>query len=210
MLTSKNITVRAAAVFITGSLLFATSCSGAKTPDDGYLLAEPDGGDYSYSYPEEWKVIRSDSMVAVEAPDGKANISSMQYELPLESFELSVYSESESPWSDLLDDYVNRENGGYISLLRENFGQNVDFPEEFISDFEVNEQKYPGKRLIYHIKVGEDDYYFETALIIMPSTDPTFCYLYDLTYTALGEDIYNEHKPVFDKVVSSFEFKMLG
>ena len=76
MTSNKNKTIRAAAaVFLTGSLLFSVSCSKNQQAEDGYLLADPDGSDYSYSYPEEWNILRSDSMFAVESPDKKANIS---------------------------------------------------------------------------------------------------------------------------------------
>ena len=209
MISNKNKTIRAAAaVFLTGSLLFTVSCSKNQQAEDGYLLADPDGSDYSYSYPEEWNVLRSDSMFAVESPDKKANISSSSYELPLDKYDLSVYAESEDPYSDLLDDYINLEETGYIAQLRANFGDNIIFSEENIVDISVDEGKRSGKKLIYHMKVGDDEFYFETALILLP-VDRNSCYLYDLTYTALGEEAYETHKAVFEKAVESFTFKEL-
>lgn len=201
----------AAAVLLTGSLFFTVSCGASKAPDEGYLLAEPDGGDYSYSYPEDWTVLRSDGMFAVGASDGLANISSAGYTLSLKDCDLSRY-QGDDAYAQLLDDYLNGENGfeGYIAQLKANFGDNIVFDGENAVTIAEDGAGCAAKKITYHMKVGEaeDAYYFETALILLPY-DRSRCSLYVLTFTALGEDAYNAHKAVFDKAVSSFAFSEL-
>lgn len=201
MKATKNHVIRAAAaVFITGSILFASSCADASAPSDGYAQASPDGKDYTYSYPENWEVIRSDSMFAVQSPDKKANISSSCYAISSDGFNTELYAGAEDPWAAFTDDYVNNGETGYIALLKDNFGENV----EMISAEDCSLGERSGKKLVYHIKIGEDDYYFATVLAFLPTVGDV--YLYDVTYTAADKTAFDEHIAVFDGAVSSFSF----
>jgi len=202
MTSTKSLAAKTAALLVlTGSLLFTASCGESSSAADGYVTATPDGNDYSYTYPDVWEVIRSDSMFAIQSPDKAANISSSCYAVSLEDYDLEIYASEKDPYSALLDDYVNRPDTGYIDLMKDNFGENV----ELISAEDCMVGERTGKKLVYHIKVGEDDYYFATVLTLLPTVGST--YLYDLTYTAQNETAFNEHLAVFDSAVASFIFR---
>lgn len=202
MTSRKTLAAKTAAVLVlTGSLIFTVSCGDSASVQDGYASAAPDGNDYSYTYPDVWEVIRSDSMYAIQSPDKAANISSSCYAVSLEEYDIESYANAEDPYSALLDDYINRADIGYIALMKDNFGENI----ELISTEDTKIGERTGKKLVYHIKIGEDDYYFATVLAFLPTVGST--YLYDLTYTALDQTAFDEHIAVFDSAVATFEFK---
>lgn len=200
-MTIKKTILSVSAVFILAGALFLTSCGESSlSAADGYLIAEPAGKDYAFSYPENWTVIRSDGMFAIQEPEKQANISSSSFSVSLEQMNPELYAESENPWGELLEDYVRGENG-YIATLSETYGDRVTLVST--EDCTVGERQ--GKKLYYHIKVGDDEYHFATALAILPTMGDA--YLYGITYTALGEEAFSAHKAVFDSVVASFEFR---
>lgn len=200
MIITKRITIKAiSAILLAGTLLFATSCAETAS-NDGYFTAEPDGKDYSYLYPDSWSVIRSDSMFAIQSGDKAANISSSCYATELLAEGEIVPEGTENPYAYALEKYVNRETSGYVSMLKDNFGEKV----EIISAEATSVDEKAGYKLLYTLKIGDDEYHFATVLAVLPTVGST--YLYDITYTALGEEDFNEHMPVFEGVVASFDF----
>lgn len=212
MTSRKNTVLKAVMlILLTSSVLFAASCSN-NNPDGNYILAEPDGGDYSYHYPVGWKELRSDSMFAIESPDGLANISSSWYPLSLAKVDLyALYGESEDPENELLSDYITKGIGensiGYMAGLRENFGENIIFEGE-LQDVEVEGGVRPAKKLVYHMKVGDDEYFHETVFVLLPD-DQERCFVYVLHYTSADETVKEQHRAVFDTVINTFKFTTL-
>lgn len=212
MTFGKNKALKAAAlILLTSSVLFAASCS-KETIDGNYILAEPDGKDYSYQYPVGWKELRADSMIAIESPDGLANISSSWYPVSLSDIDLfALYGESEDPEGAFLYDYITEgfgEDGiGYMEGLRENFGDDIVFDDE-IYDIKVEGGERKAKKLVYHMKVGEEDYYHETVFVLLPD-DSSQCFIYIIHYTAADETTKEQHRAAFDTVVNTFKFTTL-
>ena len=208
----KNKAIKAAALLLlASSVLFAASCSKNKT-DGNYIKAEPDGGDYSFEYPVEWKELRSDSMIAIASSDGLANISSSWYPISLAHLDLTaLYGESEDPEGDLLKDYITEglgEDGtGYMEGLREKFGDDIVFDEE-IYDEEVEGGVRKAKRLVYHMRVGEDEYYHETVFVLLPD-DSNQGFIYVIHYTAASDEVKEQHRAVFEGVIDTFKFTTL-
>lgn len=198
----KNILRTAAVLVITGTLLFSASCSDGNNPEsiDGYIIANSEGGDYSFTYPDTWSVLRADGMYAIGEKESGANISVSSFGLSFDAETLSAYAESENPWEKLLDDYINENDTGYLAVLSQTYGTGFSF----VSAEDCTVGGRAGKKLIYHIKIGEDDYHFASALTLLPTMGDT--YLYGITYTAADEASFSAHKAVFDGVVSSFEF----
>lgn len=188
------------ALLVAGTMLFVTSCA-ENTATDGYFVAEPDGKDYTYSYPDSWTVIRSDSMFAISSGDKNANISSSCYAVSLLDEGETVPEGTENPYAYALEKYVNRDAAGYVSMLKDNFGEKV----EIISAEATSVDQNAGYRLLYKLKIGDDEYHFATVLAVLPTVGST--YLYDITYTALGKESFDEHMPVFEGVVASFDFR---
>lgn len=180
----------ALAVVLSGALLF-TACSGnTDTTDTGKITAEPDGKEYSFQYPDSWQVLRSDSMYAIAAPENtQANITVAGYALP-DTF-------------TSLSEYVENPETGYIRSLQETFGDKVQPEIQSGSDYDI--AGHDSVCLTYHMKVGEEEYHFATVLTTLPTMGST--YLYAITYTALGEEVYNEHIGVFRDVIQSFTFR---
>ena len=212
MTIRKNKAFKAAAlILLTSSLLFAASCS-KETADGNYILAEPDGKDYSYQYPVDWKELRSDSMIAVESSDGLANISSSWYPVSLSELDLmALYGESEDPEGELLSDYITKglgEDGiGYMEGLRQNFGDDIVFEDELF-DVKVEGGERKAKKLVYHMKVGEEEYYHETVFVLLPD-DSSQCFVYVIHYTAATKEAKEQHRAAFDTVVNTFKFTTL-
>lgn len=212
MTSRKNTALKAAIlILLTSSVLFAASCSN-NTAEGNYILAEPDGKDYSYHYPVGWKELRSDSMFAIESPDGLANISSSWYPVSLADIDLyAVYGESQDPEGDLLSDYITKglsdDSAGYIEGLRANFGENIVFEGE-LQDVKVEGGIRPAKKLVYHMKVGDDEYFHETVFVLLPD-DQSGCFIYVLHYTAADETVKEQHRAVFDTVINTFKFTTL-
>jgi hypothetical protein len=208
----KNKALKAALLLVlTSSLLFASSCSN-NTADGNYILAQPDGGDYSYHYPVGWKELRSDSMYAIASPDGLANISSCWYPVSLAGIDLyATYGASENPEGDLLSDYITKglddNTNGYMGGLYENFGDDIVFEGE-LTDVKVEGGTRAAKKLVYHMKVGDDEYFHETVFVLLPD-DSTRCFVYVLHYTAANETAKEQHRAVFDTVVNTFKFTTL-
>ena len=177
-------------LLLSGALLF-TSCSGdTVSPDDGKAIAEPDGKEYTFQYPDSWQVLRSDSMVAIASPDGgKANITVAGYTLP-DTF-------------TTLSDYVHDETTGYIHYLKENFGDRIEVSEVTSPEYTVAD--HDSVCLIYPIKIGEDEYHFATVLTVLPTMGSS--YLYEITYTAADQAVYDEHIGVFRDALQSFTFR---
>lgn len=200
MIMTKAFTIKSiSALIIAGTLLFATSCAD-RAVSDGYMLAEPDGKDYTYSYPDTWSVIRSDSMFAIQSEDKNANISSSCYAVELLAEGETVPETAGDPYAYALERYVNRDVTGYVSMLRDNFGEKV----EMISAEAVSVDGKAGYKLLYTLKIGDDEYHFATVLAVLPTIGST--YLYDITYTTLGKENFDVHMPVFEGVVASFDF----
>lgn len=198
---NRNFTIKAlSALLLAGTMLFATSCAENVAPD-GYLIAEPDGKDYTYSYPDSWSVIRSDSMFAIQSSDRNANISSSCYAVELLAEGETVPEGTENPYAYALEKYVNRDVTGYVSMLKDNFGEKV----EIISAEATSVDQKAGYKLLYKLKIGEDEYHFATVLAVLPTIGST--YLYDITYTTLGKENFDVHMPVFEGVVASFDFR---
>ncbi len=177
-------------LLIAGVLLF-TGCSSATT-EEGMLTASPDTGEYVYSYPSNWTLTRDDNMSIIEYADtyvdsegrqvyDRVNISSVTYTLSDE-------------WESI-DSYVDHEETGYIALMRDTFGENIEIAEK--TDDTLG--GIPAKRIVYHIRIGQDEYHFATVLAINTNV------LYDITYTA-AKDNFEEHLPTLDNVVKSFNF----
>ena len=149
----KNKALKTALLLVlTSSLLFASSCSN-NTADGNYILAQPDGGDYSYHYPVGWEELRSDSMYAIESPDGLANISSCWYPVSLADIDLyATYGASENPEGDLLADYITKglddNTNGYMGGLYETFGDDIVFEGE-LTDVKVEGGTRAAKKLVY-------------------------------------------------------------
>ena len=174
---------------LSGTLLF-TSCANETAPTSGKAVAEPDGKEYTFEYPESWQVLRSDSMVAVASSeaDGKVTITVAGYAMP------DSYT--------TLSDYVHNEETGYIHYLKENFGDRIEVTENTSPEYSVAD--HDSICLTYHIKIGEDDYHFATVLTELETMYSP--YLYEILYTAENESVYDEHIGAFRDVLQSFTF----
>ncbi len=188
-MTAKKNKIKAALAMLLASSVVLCSCASKGEGTAGYITAQPDGKDYGFSYPDNWKELRSDSMYAIESPDGKSNISSA-------SFGISADVSS-------IEEYVNGSDTvkGYKQLLSDSFGEMLVITEA--TPCTLGERE--AIKLDYSVSVGEDKYFFSTVLALLPTSFDTL-YLYDLTFTAYGEDSFNEHIAVFDGVVSTFTF----
>ena len=179
------------ALLLAGALIFC-GCAAPDEADEGFLNASPDTGEYVYTYPATWTQVRDDNMCVIEYADtvvdeegrkiyDRVNISSVTYTLSGE-------------FEDI-DDYVNRDTVGYIALMRDTFGEKVEIVEVTDDNLDI----VPAKRIVYHIRVGQDEYHFVTVPGINNNV------LYDITYTAAGDN-FEEHLPTLDNVVKSFKF----
>ncbi len=189
MTINKNKIKAALAMLLASSAVLCSCASSGNDGVAGYITAEPDGKDYTFSFPDNWTELRADSMYAIESPDKQANISSASF-----GIENNVAS---------IGEYVNGNDAfvGYLELLSNSFGDMLEITEAIPCTLGEREAMKVG----YHVKIGEDEYYFSTVLALLPTSFDTL-YLYDLTYTAYGKDSFDEHIAVFDGIVSTFTF----
>ncbi len=169
-------TVKIAAVVIS-SCLFFTSCS--KEPTEaaaGYAIAGNDYVDYTFEYPEEWEVVRSDGMIAVK-PESE-NIT-----LTCTSFE------PDDP-TMLAQEYWD----GYFSAFKDTFGGTV----EIIKEEQTSLGGAAAKYVTYTADIVGETYQFTQVCAIMNAT------AYTLTYTATPET-HDTYISALTHAVTSFK-----
>lgn len=178
----------ALAFLLSGALLFTACSNDPQGSIDGKMIAESDDKAFTFQYPDTWQVLRSDSMYAIATTDNTANITVAGYAM--------------SDDFTTLDEYVTNEQTGYIHYLRENFGDRIEISEEVGEEYTVANRE--SKCFSYHIKIGEETYHFMTVLTTLPTIGST--YLYQINYTALGEEAFSEHLGAFRDVIDTFAF----
>lgn len=191
---------KAAALLLATGILFTTSCSGKKTSTADGVVAQPDGREYTFTYPSDWSVLREDSMYAIESPalttdkvEKNANISIMSAVIHEDSADYYEISEGE-----LLDAYVPQ----YMDMVKAEFGS-------MVFDGEIEEVTVSGKdarRVSYSYTdpFTEEEFFFETVFALLKTN--AYCHCYYITYTANGKNAYDEFIGGFEKVVSTFDF----
>lgn len=196
---TKNLKKAAALLLATG-VLFTASCSKNQKVTSEGIIAEPDGREYTFTYPSDWSVLRDDSMYAIESPsivvdktEKNANISVLSAVIHKDSKDYYDVSES-----DLLDAYVPT----YMDMVKAEFGSMT-----FDGEIEVCEVSGKDARRVsysYTDPFTGEEFFFETVFAILKTE--AFCHCYYITYTANGTNAFDEFHGGLEKVVASFDF----
>ncbi len=191
---------KAAVLLLTTGILFTASCTGKQAANAGEIVAEPDGRDYTFTYPSDWSILREDSMYAIESPsvtvekkEKSSNISVLSAVIYDKAEEYANIDETE-----LLNAYVPK----YMDTVKAEFGS-TEYDGN-MTDVEISGKT--GKKVTYSYKdpfTGEE-FLFETVFALLKTNN--YCYCYYLTYTANGKEAFDAFHGGFDKVISSFDF----
>lgn len=167
------------AVVALASLTLLTSCSKAPTgAQAGYAIAGNDYVDYTFEYPEDWEIIRSDGMIAVKAPEGNVTVTCTSFEPDDPTMLAQEYWE------------------GYFESFKETFGGTVSV----ITEEETKLDDAAAKYVTYTATVVGADYQFTQVTAIRNAT------AYTLTYTATPET-HETYLPALTHAVTSFKFE---
>ena len=191
---------KAAALLLATGVLFTASCSkNQKVTTDG-IVAEPDGREYTFTYPSDWSVLRDDSMYAIESPaivvekvEKSANISVLSAVIHDDAADYYEISEAE-----LLDAYVPQ----YMDMVKAEFGS-MTFDGE-IETCEVSGKDARRVSYSYADPFTGEEFFFETVFAILKTE--AYCHCYYITYTANGKQAFDEFHGGLEKVVASFDF----
>ncbi len=191
---------KAAALLLTTGVLFTASCTGRQPANANEAVAEPDGSDYTFTYPSDWSVIREDSMYAIESPS--MTVEKLEKNSNISVLSAVIFDKAEDYMnideSALLDDYVPK----YMEMVKAEFGS-AEYDGN-ISDIEISGKT--GKKVTYSYKdpFTEEEFFFETVFVLLKTG--SYCHCYYLTYTANGKEAFDAFHGGFDKVIASFEF----
>lgn len=150
---------------------------------DGYTPVESETCDFTISKPDSWEVGNTDGMIAIYNPKdiSKANVTAFSFYLDSKEEVTSV-----EYWET------------YKKLFSDTYGN--------LSGEKVKEEDFKGQKIAhayYHIKIGEEDFKCETALLVYGGK----VYVFTLTQGAKTEanaENYNDHSDEFAEILKTF------
>lgn len=178
-----------ASICLISCCLILGSCSQKPTEAAaGYILTDNQYVDYSFEYPDDWKVIDNTGMIMVKTEKDNVSISCTTFDIEDPQVVVDTY------W------YGDGTEGstGYFDYLKSTLGGTVNV----ISDEEITlgDQQVPARQVTYTAEVAGVTYQFTQVVAIQTGA------AYTLTYTAKPET-HDTYKGALTHAISSFKFK---
>ncbi len=171
-------TIKIAALLACSCLILSSCGNKQSVATGGFSVTENQFVDYTFEYPEDWKLIRNDGMIAIKPDNDNVSLSCTIFE-------------PDNP-SMLVNEYWD----GYFKTYKETFGDKV----EVVSEEETVLHDVPAKDITYTSEIVGESYTFNQVVAIRNGT------VYTLTYTAKPDD-FDTYKSALTHAVTSFRFK---
>lgn len=159
------------------ALTMLSSCSSTPKAKDGMQSVTNQSADFRFECPNEWKVTKNDTLVAIQSPADSTNLTVTKFKTMKQGMAVNEYFEN------------------YRKEFEAAFGK-----MNIIGDKETKLGGIPARRITYTNEFGGNKY--KCDMIIGIRYDEA----YTITFTATPE-VYDTHAAVVKQVIDSFHFK---